>query len=205
MPLELPTLNPTLTTTLRRIYAGVDGYVLSGEAKRAAKLQDEALTYGELPPAELGRIFERCRPKAGEHFADLGSGVGRVVITAQLLFPEFASARGIELLPSLTGAAEAARQLLAKEYPEQASRIQFTTGDVTALAWEDADIALVHATCFDEGLMRRLGEKAGRLKPGSRFVALGQPVLELPGFLEEIFTYRTAWHRAGTGYLYTRP
>lgn len=207
MPLLIsPDIDFDTDSLLRRLYAGVDGYVLSGKAReRFAQSRQEALTYGELPFKSFVPLFAKCRPAPGEHMVDLGSGTGKLVLSAMLECPALASATGIELLPELTQAAEGARQRLGTDHPALAARIRMEQGDLLEVDWQHADIVFLHATCMEPALMEKVAQRAMALKSGARFMALGQALPAPFGAAREICSYRTAWHREGRAYLYTRP
>lgn len=63
-------------------------------------VDDGSLVYGELSKEELERYFEALSPllMPGAKFVDMGSGLGKVVMSAALHFP-FEQCRGVEILP----------------------------------------------------------------------------------------------------------
>lgn len=63
-------------------------------------VDDGSLVYGELSKEELERYFEALSPLLvpGAKFVDMGSGLGKVVMSAALHFP-FEQCRGVEILP----------------------------------------------------------------------------------------------------------
>jgi len=63
-------------------------------------VDDGSLVYGELSKEELERYFEALSPLLvpGAKFVDLGSGLGKVVMSAALHFP-FEHCKGVEILP----------------------------------------------------------------------------------------------------------
>ena len=62
------------------------------------------LTYGDVPFDVIAAALEKICPEAGSTFIDLGSGVGRGVVAAALLWP-FAQCIGVEILSDLHRAA----------------------------------------------------------------------------------------------------
>ena len=52
--------------------------------------------------------------------------------------------------------------------------VSFINGDATAIDWSDADVAFVHATCFDDELMDKVVGIAERMKPGSFFISVSK-------------------------------
>ena len=63
-------------------------------------VDDGSLVYGELSKEELERYFEALSPLLvpGAKFVDMGSGLGKVVMSAALHFP-FEHCKGVEILP----------------------------------------------------------------------------------------------------------
>jgi hypothetical protein len=63
-------------------------------------VDDGSLVYGELSRQELNQYFNAIGPllSSGGHFVDLGSGLGKVVMTAGLQLP-FETCKGMEILP----------------------------------------------------------------------------------------------------------
>jgi hypothetical protein len=63
-------------------------------------VDDGSLVYGELSKEELERYFEALSPLLvpGAKFVDMGSGLGKVVMSAALHFP-FEQCKGVEILP----------------------------------------------------------------------------------------------------------
>ena len=63
-------------------------------------VDDGSVVYGELSKEELERYFEALSPLLvpGAKFVDMGSGLGKVVMSAALHFP-FEQCRGVEILP----------------------------------------------------------------------------------------------------------
>jgi hypothetical protein len=60
-----------------------------------------ALTYGEFDMPFFAEILDRAiQPLAGKTFCDIGSGTGRLVVSAAALHPQLALARGVEYLES---------------------------------------------------------------------------------------------------------
>jgi hypothetical protein len=73
---------------------------ISDEQMRQWIMDDGSLVYGELSREELERYFAAVSPYLvpGRKFVDLGSGLGKVVMSAALHYP-FAQCKGIEILP----------------------------------------------------------------------------------------------------------
>lgn len=188
--------------SFRKAYEGIDAYALADAAKRAFPSQEwESLTYGELPLSSFLTLMERAKPKAGEVFVDLGSGTGRLVLAAAMLWP-FERSVGIEKLPSLMQAAKTAESRITMH---KRAQVEWIRSDLEKADWHEADIVLCHATCFDMPMMERIAEKAQKLKRGARMLVLGQTMPPDTMRLVDNMPYRTSWYRQGMAYFYTRP
>ena len=88
------------------------GSVDSRSAYRRASLSEEAverstrthraaeLTYGEFDLPFFFELLQAAEPRPREHFVDIGSGCGRLVLAAAIAY-EFGLAAGVELLEDL--------------------------------------------------------------------------------------------------------
>ena len=94
-----------------------DLWSLEGEEEEAYEmlaLLKQDLTYGEFDMASFEKLLAMAAPQDGEVFVDIGSGCGRLVCAAALLYPSLARCVGIELLEDLDGmAVERQRELAA--------------------------------------------------------------------------------------------
>lgn len=149
-----------------------------------------SLTYGEINDVQclrhvFGYLEEHqlmSRESRESVFYDLGSGSGRVVIAAALLFP-FARCCGIEILTSLHGIAE----MIKDEYQRffASPVIEVYHGSITDLAlkdWTDGDIIYVNSVCFSNELFAETAQHASKMKIGSIMITLAQPLPKSSGF-----------------------
>jgi hypothetical protein len=80
------------------------------EEKAPAYISHLSLTYGEVDFFSQATILERVGVKEGDVFWDLGSGTGRAVVCAALLYGHlFKGCYGLELLPELYDASTRAQ------------------------------------------------------------------------------------------------
>jgi len=81
---------------------------MSNLRKSSYVLDPETLTYGEFPLDFFTKLIAAAEPTRGEVFCDVGSGCGRLVLAAALLWSDtFSCARGIEISSDLHTAASA--------------------------------------------------------------------------------------------------
>ena len=131
--------------------------------------------YGEILFVTLHNIFKTCREKhglgEGGVFYDLGSGIGKAVVSAALLH-SFDMCAGIELLPDLHNLAMS----LKKKYEKNKSNItwldqvtgnvNFFNDDIFQYDWTMATCFFANATCFDDEMITRISNypvKAGTI------------------------------------------
>jgi SAM-dependent methyltransferase len=191
-------------TLLEQLFAGTEGYALSSQGRsRLGCDADPAFTYGEVSLDAMRQMLDSVEPQAGEVFYDLGSGTGKGVIYASLLYA-FARATGIELLEELYNAADAIRMRYeeARQQHGRNTQVDFRLGDIFTEDISDGNIVFSHCTCFDDILMNRLATKLETLKPGSRVITvtknLTSPEFELLGSMPVTMAWgqATAWmHR----------
>lgn len=154
-------------------------------------VDDGRLVYGEFSPQELDNYFAALAPwlpdggRAAGHFIDLGSGLGKVVMTAALALPGMRCS-GVELLGYRHEMAQArlASLLAAGEQHDAsgiAARISLRQQDMFETDVSDATVVYLYSTCFAP-LMERLSEKLAReLPPGALVSTTTVPLLH-PGF-----------------------
>jgi SAM-dependent methyltransferase len=164
------------------------------------------LTYGELTDIyplvtifdilrnDYALLTEDCRDNL--KFCDLGSGSGRPVIAAALIFP-FSCVVGIELLEGLYELSMEALQKFRSMYETAGHRTHFFLGSITDLSvhnWTDSDIVFCNSTCFSGELLEQVSHIASSMKKGSVFISLTFSLCDSAGFnLLEIHRLPTSW------------
>jgi SAM-dependent methyltransferase len=145
----------------------------------------QSFVYGEIEyasfEATLRKIRDELRP-GQDVFYDLGSGAGRPVVAAAVLFP-FRACRGVELLAGLSRLAREAKGLVeAAEWTLGHARpaVDFYEGDITDLKFHDwtadGDVVLVNSTCFDDDLLKAVADLAEGLRPGAVVITFTRPL-----------------------------
>lgn len=149
---------------------------------RALLTPDPALTYGETDFLSLGEIFytikNRYPPIPEGPFYDLGSGLGKAVVGAALL-GSFKHCIGVELLPSLHSLSQDLERTYNALFSEEVVRnpelwtsppaLQFLCQDLSQFNFSDAGFLFVASTCFDRGLLRKIG--SAQVSPGTLAVS----------------------------------
>lgn len=184
-----------------------------GDAEvRAWLIEDAGLIYGELQRYELENYFDVIAPliSPGGVMVDLGSGLGKVVMSAALAFP-FQRCIGVELLgyrhrlavQRLQTMLGLARQGLAslpapllpdaplqlpfgaqasgRHLLELESRIAFIEADMFKVDVRGASLVFLYSTCFGP-LMDALGDKLAREMQEGALVSTTTYPLKHPAF-----------------------
>ncbi len=118
--------------------------------------------YVPSPQNVVEKMLEAARLKAGETVYDLGSGDGRVLITAAQRFG--ARAVGVEISPKEVKASRERIQQLKLD-----DRIQVIEGDLLTADFSGADVVTIYLLTTSNELLRPALEK--KLKPGARVVS----------------------------------
>lgn len=121
--------------------------------------------YGEVLFETLNEILTKSREKyslqSGGVFYDLGSGIGKAVISAGLLH-NFSSCIGIEVLPCLHSLSETLKAKYLKKKGKyqwldgSCDDIRFVLGDICVYDWSNATCFFANATCFDKDMINYL-------------------------------------------------
>ncbi len=190
------------------LYHDVNGYQISLSARRRMSYEDKAFTYGEVLPDSFYQMLSMVKPKQGETFYDLGSGTGRAVFLAHLLFP-FQKSVGVEILGELYKTAASVKSRFETSFKstlpqeKQSQMIEFINEDFLTIDLSDANVVFANSTCFYPELMIGLERKFETLKKDTRVVVLTQ-YLQSPKFLltkKDVF--QMSWGKA-EGHFYTK-
>ncbi|KAJ1449541.1 S-adenosyl-L-methionine-dependent methyltransferase [Pelagophyceae sp. CCMP2097] len=174
------------------------GKQLSKGERQARALGDvKNLIYGEVDFAYFARILRKINPTAGGVFIDLGSGTGKAVFIARLLY-DFRECRGVEVLQGLHDAgaavAEAFRGDTAQAlWTRQPQDVDLQCASFLDVDWSDADVVFANSTCFDEDLMSAMSRQAESLKPGAYFVTFTKGLSSDAFDVLERKRYRMSW------------
>lgn len=120
-------------------------------------------------------------------FVDLGSGDGRQVLLAALLYP-FSKIKGVEVLPALHNLALSSlnrMREIVQPYPSQS--VSFHQADIVSFDWLDADVVLLNWVCFPVTLRDQILTRAAGLKQVGNGLCLG--ALERLTFTEKTLMF----------------
>lgn len=140
---------------------------------------DRAAGYGEILLDDFIDMLDKVGARAGQHFYDLGSGLGQLVFTAGLFGLD---ATGIEIVTQRHEQACAAVQQAEKQdIGHNHGSIKFLHGSFYDMDFSDADIVFINSVLFSNEMMRVISQKAQSMKHGSRILSY----LSLPDAGEE--------------------
>eukprot|EP00743_Colponemidia_sp_Colp-15_P012154 GILK01013736.1.p1 GENE.GILK01013736.1~~GILK01013736.1.p1 ORF type:complete len:241 (+),score=18.40 GILK01013736.1:46-768(+) len=166
------------------------------ETKRL--LNQSVYTYGEFRFRSFAETLHKLVSRFGDSrlrdgvFYDLGSGSGKAVVAACVLFP-FRVACGIEYLESLhTLALQMQTHYMAAQVPHR-SELLFLKGDFLQVDWSGADLVFANSTCFEPELMSRLAQRSERMSPGSFFVTVTRNLSHRHWKVVDSDVYRMSW------------
>jgi len=184
---------------VNELYEGINPFSLSIAAReREGRMDEPSLTYGELTDQSIAEILEVVKPQPGEIFYDLGSGAGKPVLWASVLYP-WRKCCGIELLTGLYELSlQQAERLklsaeLAKLLPDLHLKIEFINENFLDSNFSEANVVLTNATAYSPELWTKITEKFLTLPLGARVMVLTKSIY-LPEF-EQIHagSYLMTW------------
>lgn len=171
------------------LYRDVDGHSISRVGRTAETFsEDKSFVYGEVKFESFVEILKKLDFSPGGVFCDLGSGTGKAVFVAHLMFP-FVKAVGVELVPTLhQSAMEALKRYETEIKPRIADEvkgkeIKFIEADILQTDFSEADVIFMNSTCFSDELMNGVDRRIDSIKPGAYVISLtkslSNPALKL--------------------------
>lgn len=186
---------------------------ISDEQLKQWIIDDGSLVYGELTGEELQNYFAEVCPllQPDGQFVDLGSGLGKVVMTASLNFP-FSACTGIEIVPYRHRMAlerflhlikvgqEAFNQLsepfksedilslpwtsgmLTQHLIQFPTRTSFMLGDMFTCDVSQANLVFIYSTCFGS-FINKIANKLANEAPEGCLVTSTTYAMNHPGLL----------------------
>jgi len=187
------------------VYSKIDGYSTSFKVRKKISYTDKTLTYGEILLDSFFNILKSVEPKENEVFYDLGSGVGKAVFAAHMLFPIKKSV-GIELIPDIYLEAIKTVNNFKEKYHKQLfninekRKIDFINKNIFDADFSDGDVIFFHATCFPDQLMVPVSKKIGSVKSGSRVIIITRCLYSDKFILQRSETHQMGWGQALVNY-----
>lgn len=157
-----------------QIYADINGFLLSRQARK----EKDAIeyVYGEIAFLPFAALLSLVKPDSKTVFYDLGSGVGKAVLTCSMIYP-VRQCIGVELFPELYDAANSKKEMLAKmpAYTEKAKKIHFILGDFLKLDLNDATLIFINSTALIGETWENLCAKLNKLEQLQTIITTSKP------------------------------
>lgn len=163
----------------QNIYKDVNATAISLKDREELSPKDNmAYIYGEVTFYSFVTILEKTEPQPGEIFYDLGSGGGKAVFIAGLVF-DFAKVVGIERLKGLYDLTVKLKEKLLtmpelKTYfPNKNLQIEFINSDFLEVDISEVNVLFINATCFKHTFWDAIIGKLVKLKAGTKVIVSG--------------------------------
>ncbi len=157
-----------IVSALEKAYARVNPYQISQRARQQQQLACPALVYGEINLYALAELLLLVKANSHDIFYDLGSGDGKAVLLAALLFA-FEKACGIEYLKPLWQVSLNMKQQLELHFNKKLA-VAFSHADMFQSNISEASIVFVNATgLYDENWQAAVSTLK-TLKPNTRII-----------------------------------
>lgn len=134
------------------MFKNMSGFDISRDARTHCPSLEH--TYGEIELESFLALLSMAKPKAHQHFYDLGSGLGKTVWAAAKTYP-FKSCTGIEKIHELYLAARQ-NQLL---YKKTHLNIEFLNQDIIETSWPQHSILFLNVASFVPESWRLIADK----------------------------------------------
>jgi 16S rRNA G966 N2-methylase RsmD len=201
---RLPSLTPRFGTLLRAAFplqlrAFVLALVLGGVALAGHAQDNEQAPYRPTPQAIVDRMLELAKVKADDYVVDLGSGDGRIVLTAATRYG--ARGLGVEIDRGLVRKAQQ-----AAEAAGVADRAKFAVQDLYETPLRDVTVLTLYL--LPEMNRKLLPKIMAEMQPGTRVVAQEFVVGDWPPDYQEVAAGNeewTGWSRTRGVYLWIVP
>lgn len=179
-------------------YANRSGYICAFDREDPTLAQKNIfLTYGEILPQGLARLFEFVNPTMNDSFVDLGSGAGKTVLQSYLCTDMHAS-YGVEIDLARHNLAHDVLEKIKQETPvlfEQNNKsIEFINSSIEDFDFSQVTLVFANSTCFGGNLITDILKKINN-SPNIRAVFTTKKIegfKYLPEF--EIVPIETSWH-----------
>lgn len=157
------------------LYKDVNGKALSLEGRESMGLSSKSYVYGEILFDSFVKILQYANPPKGGTFCDCGSGTGKAVMIAHLLF-DFEKCVGIELVDPLYNASAKVLKRYERDYRPQLAadvgdrKVIMHHASFLTCDFSNVDLIFMNATCFTDDLLEALEQRLNGMKVGSQVI-----------------------------------
>jgi hypothetical protein len=147
-----------------QLFNSLDTNQLSLNARKSSSLEyDLEFTYGEIEFFNYLKVLEIVHIEPEDIIWDLGSGAGKSVISAALVYPSN-QVIGVEFLPNLCEISTQLSQALLN--------VKIIQGDIRYQDWSDGNVIFMSSLCFLDELLEFIHRKSLECKRGTRVITL---------------------------------
>lgn len=163
-------------TAHRQLYASVDGYALSLEARKTENAME--YVYGEIKFLPFIALLSLIPLDKNTVFYDLGSGVGKAVLACAMTF-HLHKCCGVELFANLHQTACRQRQKLKRLplYHNKANSIHFYHGNFLDVDLQEANVIFINATSFFGETWEKLNQRLDNLTCCHTVITSSKPLI----------------------------
>lgn len=153
----------------QKLYCNTLGFNLAKQGRSDQQLFSYEYIYGEINFKSFIKLLNKCEINKECVFYDLGSGVGKAVVCAALLY-DFKKVCGIEQLQLLH---QSATKIQESELLKN-KNIYFHQADLLTTNWSEANIIFINASAFIADFWQKILEKLKQLKAGAQIIVVSK-------------------------------
>lgn len=193
---------PVHQHNFKQIYQTIDGFALSRQARRRHDILD--YIYGEIDFLSFIALLSLVKPNPNTVFYDLGSGVGKAVIAAAMVFP-LKKSIGIEILPELHQASCAALNHMAQfeQYKRVATSCHFILADFLNAPLDDANLIFINSSTLFGTTWEKLCQRLHDFPQIETIITTSKPLLSAVFLPDRCTTVQMSWGLVAA-YIHTR-
>lgn len=174
------------------LYRDVCGFALS----KIARTNHDApeYLYGEIEFLPFVALLGRCKPNQSTIFYDLGSGLGKAVLSIAMVF-KIKQSIGIEFFPDLHQAACNIKNKLAQtnDYQQAANSIEFIQDNFLNIDIKPATLIFVNATAFFGQTWIDISKKLEQVTSGCHVITTSKAIISEAFQLQEQTWVLMSW------------
>ncbi len=185
---------------IRKLYRHRDGFSVPRSSELVVDRARSSPMYGEIMPTAALRLIDYLRLDRNDSFYDLGSGAGKLVLTAAIA--SRAKCVGIELVePRWRIATDALEEAHSLDVI-RARKVEFRNENFLTSDLEDATVIYSCSTAFPLPFMKKLAHHLALLNEGLIFVTLQD--LDPNEWFEpsDVLYLDMSWRRRASVYVY---
>ena len=163
------------------LFDTINGYELALKDKKALNVEsDRSFTYGEVSFDGFKEVLEVINRSDEIEFMDFGSGIGKSLVIASLVF-SCKRLVGIEKLPLLANKSKDLLNQYCNEVKESYPHVEVPSVSITedgfdSISLSTVDVLFVSGTCFSDDVMESISARVHELKVGSNLISFTRQI-----------------------------